>query len=135
MPHTCCMSFINFTGSLQLVKKVATNLSISSSCNKCVKISLDATCYLQTCYNLLKQLSASLWITSFNDQLETSLLTTCNKLVVNNCRRPCERILMLKIRLLQDAKRLAVYFIHRIWNFYQIWCDTFFLENQVHSLW
>ena len=33
---------------------------ISSSCNKCVKIRLVVTCHLQTCYNLLKQLAASL---------------------------------------------------------------------------
>ena len=50
---------------------------------KSVKNRLVATCHLQTCYNLLKQLAASLWITSFDNQLATSLLTTCNKLVVN----------------------------------------------------
>ena len=46
-----------------------------TSCNKSIKISLGATCYLQTCYNLLKQLAASLWITRFDNQLATSLLT------------------------------------------------------------
>ena len=38
----------------------ATNLPISSSCNKSVKIRHVGTCHLQTCYNLLKQLAASL---------------------------------------------------------------------------
>ena len=37
---------------------------------------LVATCHLHTCYNLLKQLAASLWITGFDNQLATSLLTT-----------------------------------------------------------
>ena len=52
-------------------------------CYMSVKIRLVATCRFQTCYNLLKQLAASLWITSFENQLETSLLTTCKRLVVN----------------------------------------------------
>ena len=64
-------------------QQVATNLSISSSCNKSVKIRIVVTCHLQTCYNLLKQLAASLWITSFDNQLVISLLTTCNRLVAN----------------------------------------------------
>ena len=40
------------------------------------KVRLIATRYWQTCYNLLKQLAARLWITSFDNQLATSLLTT-----------------------------------------------------------
>ena len=65
-------------------QQVATNLSISSSCNKSVKkIRLVATCHLQTCSNLLKQLAASLWITSFDNQFATSLFTTCNRRFVN----------------------------------------------------
>ena len=55
----------------------------SSSYNRSVKIRLVVTCRLQTCYNLLKQLAANLWITSFDNQLATSLLTTCNRLIVN----------------------------------------------------
>ena len=47
------------------------------------KNSLVATCYLQTCYNLLEQLVASMWKTSFDNQLATSLLNTCNRLVIN----------------------------------------------------
>ena len=47
---------------------------------KLVKIRLVATCHLQTCYNLLKQLAASLWIASFDNQLATSLLRTCSSL-------------------------------------------------------
>ena len=60
----------------------ATSLLISLSCNKSVKITL-VTCHLQACYNLLKQLAASLWITSLDNQLTTSLLTTCNRVVVD----------------------------------------------------
>ena len=58
-------------------QQVATNLSISSSCNKSVKMRLVATFHLQTCYNLLltKHL---LWITRFDSQLATSLLTSNN---------------------------------------------------------
>ena len=81
MPQTCCKS--QFYRLLATCQQTATNLSISSSCNKSVKIRLVAACHLQTRYNLLKQLEASLWITSFDNQLATSLLTTCNRLVVN----------------------------------------------------
>ena len=59
-------------------QNIATNLPISSNCNMSVKIRLVATC--QACYKLLKQLAASLWLTSFDNQLATSLLTTCNSL-------------------------------------------------------
>ena len=52
------------------------NKQISSS-YKLVKIRLVATCHQQTCYNLLKQLASSMWITSF----DKSVRTTCNKLV------------------------------------------------------
>ena len=62
---------------------VTISLSILSSCNKSVKMRLVAICHLQICYNLLKRLAASLWITHFDNQLTTSLLTTCNRLVVN----------------------------------------------------
>ena len=67
-------------------QQVTINLSILSSCNKSVKIRVIATCRLQTCYNLFKQLAANLWITNCDNQLATSLLTTCkqsNRLVVN----------------------------------------------------
>ena len=73
MPQTCCkFSILLVCCNLSTD---ATNLSISSSRNKSVKIRLVAICHLQTCYNLLKQLAASLWITSFDNQLATSLLT------------------------------------------------------------
>jgi hypothetical protein len=58
-------------------QQVATSLLISSSCNKLVKIRLVATCHLQTCCNLLKQLAASLWLTS----LDKPVRTICDKLV------------------------------------------------------
>ena len=64
---TDLLQVVKFTGSnVAICQQVATNLSISSSCNKSVKIRLVATCHFQTCYNLLKQLVASLWITSLN---------------------------------------------------------------------
>ena len=61
-----------------------------------------ATCHLQTCYNLLKQLAASLWITSFDNQLATSLLTTCNRTVVNKLSQAMRTLL---IKLLKKVKR------------------------------
>ena len=78
------LQVVNFCRPLATCQQFATNLSISSSSNKSVKITLVVTFHSQTSYNLLKQLAASLWITSFDSQLATSLLTTCNKLVVNN---------------------------------------------------
>ena len=53
------------------------------SCNKTFQIRPAATCHLQTCYNLLKQLAASLCINKFDNQRAASLLTNCNRLVVN----------------------------------------------------
>ena len=64
-------------------QQVATSLSILSSCNRSVEIRLVATCHLQTCYNLSKQLATSLLITTLDNQLATSLLTNCNRLVAN----------------------------------------------------
>ena len=56
-----------------------------------------ACCKLSTlslCYNLLKQRAASLWITSFDNQLATSLLNLRTDLSSTSCRKPCERILI-----------------------------------------
>ena len=38
---------------------------------------------METSYNLLKQLVASLWITGFDNQFARSVLITYNRLVVN----------------------------------------------------
>ena len=74
---------VNLTGLLQLVKNLLQTCQFDQVVyNKSVKIRLVATCRLQICYNLLKQLAACLWIISFDNQLATSLLTTCNRLVV-----------------------------------------------------
>ena len=81
MLKTCCKLAISHL--VVTCQQVATNLSISSSYNKSVKIRLVASCHLQTCYNLLKQLAASLWITGFDNQLAISLVTTCIRLVIN----------------------------------------------------
>ena len=43
---------------------------------------LNATWYLQTWPTLLKQLPSSLWIKSLDNQLASSLLTTCSRLVI-----------------------------------------------------
>ena len=67
---------------------------------------LVATGHLQTCYNLLKQLAASLWITSFDNQLVASLQTTCNRLVVDKlsqAMRAHSDIGFLITSLLQDV--------------------------------
>ena len=51
----------------RLFNNLQQNLSISSICNRSVEIKLVATCHLQTRYNLLKQLAAGMWITSFDN--------------------------------------------------------------------
>ena len=114
MPQTCCKS--QFYRLLATCQQTATNLSISSSCNKSVKIRLVAACHLQTRYNLLKQLEASLWITSFDNQLATSLLTTCIRLAVNKLSqviRTHPDIGLLITSLLQLARFFGVYFRRR----------------------
>ena len=64
----------------------------STSCNELVNFivvnfMLVAIYHLKTYYNLLKQLAAGLWITSFDNQLATDLPST-------SCRKPCEPILI-----------------------------------------
>ena len=91
-------------------KQITTNLSILSSCYKFVKIRLVATCQLQTCYNLLNKFAASLWITRYDNQLATNLLTTCNRLVINKLSQAVRThpdIAIWITRLLQDANRLV----------------------------
>ena len=93
-PQACCKLSV-----LPACCNLSTNFSISSSCNKSVKIRLVTTCRLQTCYNLLKQLAASLWITSFDNQLATSLLGLFIK-SVTRCQQtnvaPCAFLAVLK---------------------------------------
>ena len=111
MPQTCSrLSILPACCNLS-TSYSTTNLPISSSGNKSVKIRLVATCHLQTCYNFLKQLAASLWITSFDNQLAISLLTARNRLVVNKlpqARRMHPDIGSLVTNLLQDVNRLVV---------------------------
>ena len=104
-PHTRCELSI-----LPTCRQVPTNLSILSSFNMSVKTRLLATFHLQIYDNLLKQLAASLWITSFDNQLATSLLTTCNRLAVNKlsqAMRTHPDIGLLITSLLQDVNRLV----------------------------
>ena len=57
--QTCCkLSMLPACCNLSM--HVAPCLSISSNCNKSVKVRLVATCHLQTCYNLLKQVPTRL---------------------------------------------------------------------------
>ena len=79
----------HLVGNFTICKRVCCNLQSPH-----VKIKLAATCHLQTCYNLLKQLAARLQITSFDNQLETSLLITCNDPDID----------LLKTSLFQDYK-------------------------------
>ena len=65
---------------------------------------------MQNYYNLLKQLVASLWITSFDNQLETSLLATCNRLIVNKLSQAIGMhpdISLFVTSLLQDVNRFV----------------------------
>ena len=68
-------------------KKIATSLSISSSCNKSVKISLVATCHNAGLFQLVETICNKRFeiinLQQVRWQLATSLLTTCNRLVVN----------------------------------------------------
>ena len=78
-PQTCCK--LSIYRPVTIFQQVATNLSILSSCNKLRLLKSD--CCNLSFSNLLKQLVASLWITSFVNQLATGLLITCNRLVVD----------------------------------------------------
>ena len=128
--NTDLLQVVNFTSLLHLVNKL--NLSISSSCEKSVKIRRVTTGHLQTCYNLLKQFVASLWITSFEYRLATSLLTTCNILVLNKLSQAMPThsdIGLLITSLLQDVNRLIV-----TCAFLAMYMDAyFFVVRQQHS--
>ena len=79
--------------SFQMIESGNGGKIFLTTCNSNVNfIKLQQVCQSQFCcnlsfaetwYNLLKQLAASLWITSFDNQLAVTLLTTCNRLVVN----------------------------------------------------
>ena len=104
------LSLIASSQFFRFLQQISTNLSILSSCKMSVQIRLFVTFHLQTCYNLLKQLAASLWMISFDNQLATSLLTTCNRPVVNKlsqAMRTHPGISLLKTSLLQDVNRLV----------------------------
>ena len=77
-----------FCRSVVTCHVVATNLSISSSCNlkSCIALSKKlsfADSYNLLSNNLLKQFLARLWIKRFDDELAASLFTNCCRLVVN----------------------------------------------------
>ena len=47
-----------------------------------LRITLFTNTHLQTCCKSLKQFASSLWIKSLDNQLASSLLTTCSRLVI-----------------------------------------------------
>ena len=104
------LSLVANSQFFRFLQQISTNLSILSRCKISVQIRLFVTFHLQTCYNLLKQLAASMWIKSFDNQLVTSLLTTCNRPVVNKLSQGIGThpdISLLKTSLLQDVNRLV----------------------------
>ena len=114
-PRTCCMLLTSFQSVNKFQQtyqfhEVATSVLQSGSL-QLVICRLVTTCHLQTCYNLLKQLAASLWIKSFDSQLATSLLTTCNRLVVNKLSQAMRTHpdigLLITSLLIQDVNRLV----------------------------
>ena len=80
--QTCC-KIVKFNGLVASCQKVATNWSISSSCNKSVKIKPVATCLLHLLQLVETTCGKSIDNKFFDNQLATSLLTTCNRLVVD----------------------------------------------------
>ena len=69
-----------------------------ANCNISVQTRPVATCHLQTCYNLLKQLAANHWITSFDDQFLTSSWTTCSRRVVNKLFNSLDQIMIVNFQ-------------------------------------
>ena len=73
----------DFTGLIMPVwYQVASSLLASSSYVKSVKTRFDAIWCLHTCFKLLIKLTSSLWIKNFDNQLASSLVTTCSRLVI-----------------------------------------------------
>ena len=72
-PQTCC----KLSMLLQFFNKLQQNCQFQRVASHV------ATFHLQTLLDLLMQLAASLWMKNFENQLSTSLLTTCNKLAIN----------------------------------------------------
>ena len=70
---------VNFISLVQNCSQFASTLIAPSSFIKSVKIKLDPTWYLQTGYDLLKQLASSLWRKGFDNELASSLLTACSR--------------------------------------------------------
>ena len=106
MPQTCCKLL---TSLLKIFNKLQQTCQFHQVATSLLKPGLlQLVISVPTCYNLLEKLAASLWITSFDNQLATSLLTTCNRLVINKLSQAIRRILidvgLLVTNLLQDVK-------------------------------
>ena len=105
----------------------ATNLPISSSCNKSVKIRHVGTCHLQTCYNLLKKLAASLHSVARCKRTRSNLrafeqlpnLPPLCKNIAGGCTQNAISILFAKYRLVSEV--LGIWFLRRAsYNFVHI---------------
>ena len=70
-PQTCCKLWI-----------LSACCKLSTSSKSVDFIELQPVCENQTCCKLLKQLSSNLWIKSLDNQLASSLLITCSRLVI-----------------------------------------------------
>ena len=79
------------------------------------------TCRLQTCYNLLKQRATSLWIKSFDNQLATSLLTTCNMFLVGIICLLITRTVAKSINRLVVTLRVGTELHQENWNWGKRW--------------
>ena len=93
--HSCISQFYRLVATCQF-RQVGTSL-LRSGLLQVVICRLDTTFW-----NKLQQ---ACW----TNQLATNLLTTCNRLVVASCRKPCERILISTCcnKMLQDVNRLV----------------------------
>ena len=128
-----------------ICQQVATSLSISSSCNKSVKIRLVATCHLQNCYNLLNfiKLQQACW------QLATDLMflqavashanASLYRLVETTCYKMSTDLLQFRrfwLRNLKDGSIFIMssllfsgsYFNSKKWSYKKRYRITPFLE-------
>ena len=100
-----------WASSSQRMDKNQVECFLSSPSQVRLEIRLAATCHLQTCYNLLERLAASLRITSFGNQPATSLLTTCNRPVVNKLSQAVRTHsdIGLLVEFFQDVNRFVAF--------------------------
>ena len=108
---TGLLQVVNFTNLLQLVNKLQQACQFYQVATSLLKSGL---LQFVICWNnLLKQLAESLLITSLDNQFATSLLTTCDRLVLNKLSQAMRTHpdIGLCNKLLQDVKRLVATFV------------------------